>query len=375
MRLILIICYCLLLIPAFSQDANQVYKEGLELKKNKQTALAIEKFLKAVELKPNFYEAAYELGWCYNDTKSYSQALIYLKKASIGMSKVAKVFFETGYTFEKLSLFDSAKLNYAACLKINSGYSLAFKQLGYIEYEQGNYIVALEQFALYETNAKDSIADFLYWYKKGFCFNATKKYQEAKHPLLKSLTLRFNYINTYLELGFAYTKLKQDDSAIFFFKKGIEIDPKSHIPYNGIAEVYRDNKKNMAEAISWYNKTLAVKADERKACFGLGYCLNSLGRYPEAIPYLSKAIEKEPAYTAAYVELGYSYYRSNRLDDALVQFDKAIKLSASNENARYYAGLVYISKKDKANAQKMVAELKQLGSKNAPLLEEKVNKI
>jgi hypothetical protein len=50
-------------------------------------------------------------------------------------------------------------------------------------------------------------------------------------------------------------------------------------------------------------------------------------------------------------------------------------LNPKNENARYYAGLVYINQKDKTMAQKMVDELKALNSKNAETLQEKVNKL
>jgi hypothetical protein len=50
-------------------------------------------------------------------------------------------------------------------------------------------------------------------------------------------------------------------------------------------------------------------------------------------------------------------------------------MNAKNENARYYAGLVYINQKNKIKAQQMVDELKALSSKNAAGLQEKVNKM
>ena len=180
---------------------------------------------------------------------------------------------------------------------------------------------------------------------------------------------------TYLELGFACTKLKQDDDAINYYKKAIDIDAKSHIPYNGIADVYRDNKKNMTEAMAWYQKSLTINPNERKANYGLGYCSNSLGKYTDAITYLKKAIESETTYTAAFVELGYSYYKTERYTEALNNFAKALSLNSKNENARYYSGLVYIAQKNRASAQRMADELKNLNSKNATSLQDKVNKM
>jgi tetratricopeptide (TPR) repeat protein len=98
-------------------------------------------------------------------------------------------------------------------------------------------------------------------------------------------------------------------------------------------------------------------------------------KFAEAIPYLKKAIEQEPTYTAAFVELGYSYFKTGAETDALTQFSKALTLNPKNENARYYACLVYVNQKNKTKAQQMVDELKVLSSKHVETLQEKVNKL
>ena len=249
------------------------------------------------------------------------------------------------------------------------------KQLGYIAYQQENYAKALEHFVNYEKVVKTPITDYLYWYRKGFMQNASKDYAGAKSSLQKSLEFKTNYVNTYLELGFACKNLKENDDAISWYNRAVTIDPKSHIPYNGIGEVYRDNIKNMDMAMTWYQKALDINPNERKANFGKGYCLNSKGSYSEAIPLFQKAIEMENTYTAAYIELGYSYYQTLRMTDALTNLNYALTLNPKNENSRYYKGLIYIYQNDKANAQKMVDELKSLNSKNAATLQEKVAKL
>lgn len=359
----------------YPKKAEEYYQDGLKLKGEEKLAEAIASFKKAVELKPDYGIALYETGWCSNELKEYSNAVSFLRKARNNIPNEPRVYFELGYTFEKSENYDSAIAAYNNCLKLKPDYSGAFKRLGYIYYEKDNYNEAIAQFQKYELNAKTPITDYLFWYRKGFSYNAIKEYENAKNNLKKSLEFKTDHLNTYLELGFAETKLKNNDAAIEWFKKAMDIDPKSHISYNGIAEVYRDNIKNMNEAISWYQKTLLVKANERKACYGMGYCLNSQSKYAEAIPYLRQAIASESTYTAAYVELGYSLYKTGDNPGALSNFDKALSLNPKNENARFYAGLVYISQKNKIKAQQMVNELKTLNSKNASLLQERVNKM
>jgi tetratricopeptide (TPR) repeat protein len=360
---------------AMAQDAESLYNEGIGLKAEKKTKEALDVFKKAIKIKPDYPAAIYETGWCYNELKDYPGAVTALRKARTLWPKIPKVHFELGYAFSKLNQIDSALVSINECLRLKPDYSLAHKELGNIAYNKEEYTKALEHFAGYISNSKQEINDYLFWYRKGFMENAEKKYTEAKESLQKSLMYKKDYASTYLELGFACNKLKQGDDAINWYQEAMKINANSHIPYNGIAEVYRDTKKDIDQAMTWYQKSLGVKTDERKACFGMGYCLNAKGKSSEAIPYLEKAIQQEPTYTAAYVELGYSLYRVSRNEDALKQFDKALSLNPKNENARYYAGLVYINMKNRPKAQQMADELKALSSKNAAGLQEKVNKM
>lgn len=356
-----------------AQDAQALYNDGVKLKNEKKIKEAIDKFKQAISIKPDYTEARYEWGWCQNDLKDYEGAIINLRNVRNAWGHIPKVHFELGYAFEKSNKTDSAISCYTRCLQLKKDYSLAFKQLGYIAYIKEDYANAIIQFKKYEEAAKTEITDYLFWYRKGFSYNAQKDFVSAKTALLKSLSLKKDYINTFLELGFACSRLKEDEEAISYYNQAIAIDPKSHVPYNGIAEVYRDNKKDRELAKTWYQKTLAINPTERKACFGMGFCLNSQGKYNDAIPYLRTAIEKEPTYTAAFVELGYSYFKVNRITEAIENLNKAISLNASNENSRYYLVLIYISQKNKVKAQQMVDELKALNSKHVSSLQPKVD--
>ena len=367
-----------LLSPAFvfcQSTAQEWYDKGTKLKGEKKANDAILSFKEAVKLKNDYKEAWYEMGWCQNDVKDYNGAINSLNKARALWARIPKVHFELGYAFEKTNSIDSAINQYNQVLQLNNTYSLAYKQLGYIYYNKSDHQTALTNFLKYEEVAKNPINDYLYWYRKGYMQNALKQYEPAKISLNKSLEFKTDYTNTYLELGFASKNLKLDDDAIGYYKKAIELDPKSHIPYNGIGEVYRDNKKDMNEAMNWYKQTLSINPDERKAKFGMGYCNNSLTNYSEAISYLQKAIRQEPTYTAAYVELGYSQYKTGDNNAALESFNKALTLNPKNENARYYTTLVYINQNNKLMAQKMVDELKNLNSKHVITLQEKIDKL
>jgi tetratricopeptide (TPR) repeat protein len=375
MRHLVLIILLFATLVGKAQTAIELYAKGNRLKTDKKYDEALVAFREATQLDPGHKDAWYQLGWCQNDVKDYTGALISLRKARELTPDKANVYFELGWAFDKLGKVDSASSSFTKCLSINPTHSTAYKQLGMLAYNKNEYTTAINFFERYEQNAKAAITDYLYWYRKGFCHNALKNYEAAKMSLYNSLMYKQDYINTYLEIGFAFSRLKLNDSAIAYFKKAMVIDPKSHIPYNGIGEVYRDNIKNMTEAMNWYRKTLDVKPGERKAHFGMGYCLNTEGKYNDAITHLKKAIESEATYTAAFVELGYSYYKTGNYTLALENLNKAMKLNPSNENSRYYATLLYVDQRNKTMAQKMVDELKSLNSKHVTTLQEKVNKL
>jgi superkiller protein 3 len=369
---LLILAIALVSTASHSQDAITLYLDGKKLKDEKKVADAIAKFEKAVELNPNYTDARYELAWCQNDTKNYTSALSNLRRVRSEWPPTLRVFFELGWAFEKLGLYDSAIVAYKKSLEVKPTYGSAHRQLGYIAYNKNEITQGLEHFKNYEA-AVDSVTDYLYWYRKGYLQNANKDFAGAVTSMEKAMRYKPDYMNTYLEIGYAKYKLKNDEEAIAYYKKAIELDPKSHIGYNGIGEVYRDSKKNMNEAMSWYKKALDINAAERKACFGMGYCLNSQAKYSEAIPYLRKAIESEATYTAAYVELGYSFYKTSFYSDAITNLNKAVSLNPANENARYYLTLLYISQKNKPMAQQTIDELKKLSSKHVATLQPQVN--
>ncbi|TND08380.1 MAG: TPR Domain containing protein [Bacteroidetes bacterium] len=370
-----LISFAFLLIVAFTQaqTADELYNQGLALKKDNKSREALEKFRQAIKLSPDDKNIRYEMAWCQNDLKDYRGAVENLRILKKAGSTVPKVYFESGYAYEKLEKSDSALLDYKRCLELKPDYAGVYKRLGYMAYDKDDNAGAIVHFKKHIELSTTEITDYLFWYRKGFCENATKDYQAAILSLEKSKNSKSDYLNTHLELGYACMKLKRDEEAINHYKKAIEIDPKDHVGYNGIGEVYRDNKKDYAEAMSWYKKTLAFNSTERKANYGVGYCLNSTEKYGDAISYLKQAIASEPEYTAAYVEIGYSYYMTSNNSEALTYLKKAMSLSATNENSRYYAALVYIKQGEKSQAQQIADELKKLNADKGSRIQAKID--
>lgn len=376
-HILTVACALLWYLIAGAQTAETLYEEGLKLKKDQKVTEALDKFKEAIKLKPGYTEALYESAWCYNDMKEYNSALTNLNKVAPAWSAYPKVFFERGYANQMLYNHKEALDDYFRARELKPDYTNINKKIGEVYYQADDYLNALLYFEKHESVSTAQILgkDYLYWYRRGFCYNAQKQYEKAITALDKSKAIKKDYLSTYLELGFANTKLKRSEEAIAQFRQAINVNPNDHVAYNGIAEVYRDNIKDCDKAIEWYNKTLQIKTNERKANFGIGYCLNSKGQYTEARAYLKAAIAGEPTYTAAYIDLGYSEYMLNNYTEALVQLNKALDLNESSTNALYYKGLVYIAKEEKQNALAVYEKLYTITPATAAKLKERIDKL
>lgn len=367
--------FCAISIMGKAQTAQSLFDEGKELKKSGKCFEAIGKFNQSLSLDPALTDALYEKGWCQVELKQYDQALKTLRDVRKVWPNVARVHFELGYVFEKTGYTDSAVKSYEACLQINPSYSLVYKQFGNMAYDKQDYKTALSQFVKYIELTKTEIKDYSFWYRKGYTENNTEDFAAAKQSLMRSLSLKPDFAKTYLELGYTNDKLNIYDSAIFYFQKAVNLEPDNHVGYNGIAAVYRDRYKNIPTAMEWYQKTLKLKPTERKANFGMGYCLNTQSKFSEAITYLKQAIASEPSYSAAFTEIGYSYYKTNQDDLAEQHLKKAIEMNPSGVSQHYYAALLYLRKKDKQKALNMADALQRMGSRYATEIRERANQL
>ena len=353
------------------KTAVQYYNEGSAFKDQKKYAEALQSFKKAIAANANYKEALYNAGWCSIELEKYAEALNFLQKAKNLWPNEPKVYLEIGYASEKLSKKTEAKDNYNKCIALQSDYALAYKYLANLYYDEANYKKALENFEFYIRYQPEITSDEVY-YRKGFSENELGKYNDAIASLTKASELYAGDAGTYNELGYAYKELDNAEEALSNYKKAININPKSVTGNNGVADVYRDLKKEPAEALTYYLKTIEIDPKNKKANYWAGWCYNDLERYNDAVPYLKKAIEIDDKYVSAITELGYCDYALQNYDDALALFNKAIALDKTELNL-YYAGLCYVGKNQKADALKMVTDLKAMNSDYADKLKKKID--
>jgi tetratricopeptide (TPR) repeat protein len=121
-----------------------------------------------------------------------------------------------------------------------------------------------------------------------------------------------------------------------------------------------------AEAIEKYNEALKIDPGNLYADFELGYTLFASGKVNDAIPFLEKVIASNSSLTAgAYDILGSIYDNSNQKDKAIEAYKAGIKANPQYQRLYYNIGISYSRDKRYDDAEQYTIQAIKLDPKHA----------
>lgn len=375
MRLLFILAGTAINAAVFSQATTNVnyFDEGMRALDGKNYVLATDHFKKALQQKPQYGEAWYQLGCCYNMLEKYPEAIKALKNAKIWWKDEAKVYYESGYANDLGGRINNAIRDYKKCIELDKTIAGPYRQLGNIFFDiDHDYKSALDHYNHFITYAGERNVKPTTWYKKGFSEIELELYENAVVSLQKSIDRDNKHVAAYNDLGYAYYQLNRADDAIRAYQLSRHLDSVNSVACGGLGDTYRYLKQNTDTAFKYYLLGAQINPNSQLCNYGTGRCYNEKGMHSAAIPYLKKTIELNKNYTAAYTELGYAYYALQQYDEALLELDKSLQVKETSF-AYYYKALCYIAKHQKNEAQLMYQKLLDLKSPDASGVLKKIN--
>ena len=131
----------------------------------------------------------------------------------------------------------------------------------------------------------------------------------------------------YINRGFLYLNLKEDQKAVSDFDKALML----YYEKLGIKQSYADTYKEILKTGSGYSEIynlLAVKFAE-------------IGSYEAAVLLFKNIIEKNPSGIQAYINLSALYGDSKRYKEAIAMAKKAIEINLNSAQAHYNLSVAY----------------------------------
>ncbi len=135
---------------------------------------------------------------------------------------------------------------------------------------------------------------------------------------------RDNYL-AYNNLGYFLDHEGQVDEALTNYQKSIAINPNYDEAQNNLGYALAA-KGRYAEAVGYYENALRLKPTLAEAHNNLGNALADLGRHSEAIEHYRIAQRLKPAYSDAHANYGIALAMQGKLDEAVVELTEAARL-------------------------------------------------
>ncbi len=261
---------------------------GLTLMKNKAFLKAHDDFMIYTDKRPFDYRGWYYAGRCAIQMKQYSRAVEYLSQAIDLQPMYSRGYYELGNVYYATNRYRLAIYNYNQTLKLEPDLIQARKRLGESYYRTHNFVQAFNQFknilavspndpevnfmlgiTVYKQAALDEYIDeFLELYgllnpeeiKTNKIKNDGKKqriYDQMITCFYRAQTARKNFYEATFNLALTYQEMGQPDSAIHYYTKTLQINPRLAKARIVLANFY-ENQNKYDQALEEYKQVVRI---------------------------------------------------------------------------------------------------------------------
>jgi hypothetical protein len=142
------------------------------------------------------------------------------------------------------------------------------------------------------------------------------------------------------QLGTVHLKLGNAEKGVRFLVESLRLEPHEITTLtsyaNGLASLGKFD-----EALSVYDRVIALQSDNAMAYYNRGFILQELKRFADSLEAYDRAIALQPAYASAYNNRGTVLQNLQRFEEALASFDRAIALKPDYAEAHNNRGSVF----------------------------------
>jgi tetratricopeptide (TPR) repeat protein len=199
-------------------------------------------------------------------------------------------------------------------------------------------------------------------YEIGWVYNELGQFNDAIPALQEALRYQPSYPEAYNELGYAFRKLGKYSEASENYRQAVALRPNYALALFGLGDSYYYGTKEYKPALDAYQRGLRLDTTERpQVQFNIGWILNELERYQEAVGPLEKALQQQiERPELAYYELGYANYKMNKNQEAISFYRRSTQVRADYALGYFGLGDVYFNntKQYDAAAQAYLAGLR-----------------
>jgi tetratricopeptide (TPR) repeat protein len=302
--------FALLLLQ--SPTAQSLTDLGLEKAQQNRMSEAEQLWKQALQLDPNYFQAAFNLGFYYFNSRRPAEAAPFLERAAKSNSADFNTRYLLGAAHSQNNNTAKAIQHWRAAQRLNSRHPKLLQLLA-VEYGKGRYFTEAAA-AARQALALNPQAEDLH-------LLAIKSTQDAAdHPA--ALLLAQSYL----------ARFPKSPRALF------------ELGY----ELHRNGRTT--EALEPLNKAIQLDPNYEEPRYFLGEILLQQSQPAEAEPHLRKAIQIRKDYIAAWVALARSLTAQNKIDDAIAELKKAVAINPKHPQPHLLLSQLYFRQGDELRA-------------------------
>lgn len=185
-----------------------------------------------------------------------------------------------------------------------------------------------------------------YHYQMGLSYLGEQNYTSALIDLTEAEKLDPDNPNVLYNLGLALVGKKRPDLAETKFLKAIELKPNFSVARNDLGVAYLALKR-WDSAIMQFKivKDDLFYSNTENATINLGLAYLGKGDYQKALAELQSVATLNPRNPVVHLSLGRVFFAMDKNDQALIEYNKAIKIYNDYGAAHYYLGLLQLKQK------------------------------
>jgi len=187
-------------------------------------------------------------------------------------------------------------------------------------------------------------------YKQAVAYYNQQQYAKAIQELKPDLDQNSEWEFGHRLLGLCYLNLGNNALAISSLTRAIQLKSSVFSTYFGLGQAYY-NLKKYENSISAFNQAelLASKEKdpekEKAKLFRIrGTAYYIIGKYNDAVSDLTSAIRTNPSEWSDYTNLGISYFKLNRIDEAIQTLEKTLSMKPGQGTIIPLLGNAYLKK-------------------------------
>lgn len=179
----------------------------------------------------------------------------------------------------------------------------------------------------------------LYHERAKYQFEKSKDVDAALADMARALMLDSTKASYFLTLSDLYFTVNKTGNAKAALEKAVEAEPENVDALLKLAELYLYVRKYQ-ESIDHINRALKIDQYNAKGYFMKGMNYKEIGDTTLAISSMETAVEQDPEYYAAYIQLGILHAaKKNPLAESY--YNNALKISPRSTEAMYNKGKFY----------------------------------